>query len=74
MDLDHYVCGSPFTPERVASLWRRYPNQSFAAYAYDTRSGCVYEMNPGARLRTASVFKVVVMAGTSSRHRTMDGT
>ncbi|GEM_PF-1124749 len=54
----------PFTAARARSLERRYPNQSFIAYAYDTRSGCAYWLNPEARLRTASVFKVMVMAGT----------
>jgi beta-lactamase class A len=64
VDLDEVRCVNPFTPARVSSLKSRYPNQSFAAYVYDTRSRCVFEMNPNARLRTASVFKVMVMAGT----------
>jgi len=54
----------PFTEARAQSLSVRYPDQTFAAYVYDTRSGCAYWMNPGERLRTASVFKVMVMAGT----------
>lgn len=54
----------PFTAARVSSLDTRYSSQSFTAYAYDTRTGCAYWMNPDARLRTASVFKVMVMAGT----------
>jgi beta-lactamase class A len=54
----------PFTAARRASLDTRYPAQTFTAYAYDTRSGCAYWMNPDARLRTASVLKVMVMAGT----------
>ena len=54
----------PFTAARADSLDRRFPNQSFTAYAYDTRTGCAYWMSPEARLRTASVFKVMVMAGT----------
>jgi beta-lactamase class A len=64
VDLDQVRCDNPFTSDRLASLKRRYPNQSFAAYVYDTRSRCIFEMYPGARLRTASVFKVMVMAGT----------
>jgi beta-lactamase class A len=64
VDLDEIRCDNPFTSDRVASLERRYPGQSFTAYVYDTRSGCTFEMNPGRRLRTASVFKVMVMAGT----------
>jgi beta-lactamase class A len=54
----------PFTASREDSLERRYPGQSFTAYAYDTRTGCAYWMFPDERLRTASVFKVMVMAGT----------
>lgn len=54
----------PFTAGRVDALERRYPGQAFTAYVYDTRTGCAYWMNPDARLRTASVFKVLVMAGT----------
>jgi hypothetical protein len=54
----------PFTPDRVASLEARYPGQSFTAHVYDAGTGCEFSMNPGARQRTASVFKVMVMAGT----------
>jgi hypothetical protein len=54
---------NPFTTKRVDSLRRRFPGQTFAAYAYDTRTGCAYWMHPDNRLRTASVFKVMVMAG-----------
>jgi beta-lactamase class A len=54
----------PFTRARVSGLESRYPSQAFTAYAYDTRTGCAYWMNPNERLRTASVFKVLVMAGT----------
>jgi beta-lactamase class A len=55
---------NPFTASRIESLRDRYPGQTFTAYAYDTRTGCAYWMNPDLRLRTASVFKVLVMAGT----------
>ncbi|MGH8914847.1 MAG: serine hydrolase [Acidimicrobiia bacterium] len=55
---------NPFTAAKVDSLDRRFPNQSFTAYAYDTTTGCAYWMKPDTRLRTASVFKVMVMAGT----------
>lgn len=54
----------PFTKARVADVVSRYPSQTFTAYAFDTRTGCAYWMNPDERLRTASVFKVMVMAGT----------
>jgi hypothetical protein len=55
---------TPFTAKRVDSLRRRFPGQVFAAYVFDTRTGCAYWMHPENRLRTASVFKVMVMAGT----------
>jgi beta-lactamase class A len=55
---------NPFTAARVQSLEDRHPRQGLAAYVYDTRTGCAYWLNPDARLRTASVFKVMVMAGT----------
>lgn len=61
---DDFCSDDPFTARRVADLEARYPGQSFAAYVYDTRTGCSYWMNPEQRLRTASVFKVMVMAGT----------
>ena len=54
----------PFTPERVSSLEIRYPGRSFTAHVFDTRTGCEFSMNPRARQPTASVFKVMVMAGT----------
>jgi hypothetical protein len=54
----------PFTPERVGSLQRRFPGQAFTAHVYDKVSGCEYTMNPDSRQPTASVFKVMVMAGT----------
>ena len=54
----------PFTQARISGLESRYPRQAVTAYAYDTRTGCAYWMNPNERLRTASVFKVMVMAGT----------
>jgi hypothetical protein len=55
---------TPFTAKRVDSLRRRFPGQIFTAYAYDTRTGCAYWMHQENRLRTASVFKVMGMAGT----------
>ncbi len=54
----------PFTAARERSLGQRFGSQSFTADAYDTATGCAYSMFPDARLRTASVFKVMVMAGT----------
>jgi hypothetical protein len=54
----------PFNDARSASLRARHPAVSVTAYAFDTRTGCAYWLHPQARLRTASVFKVMVMAGT----------
>lgn len=61
---DSYCDSDPFTASRVTELESRYPGQTVTAYVYDTRTGCAYWMNPDERLRTASVFKVMVMAGT----------
>ena len=61
---DEICTDDPFTAGRVEDLVDRYPGQDLTAYAYDTRTGCGYWMNPDERLRTASVFKVMVMAGT----------
>lgn len=61
---DGFCDSDPFTAQRVADVESRYPGQSVTAYVYDTRTGCAYWMNPDERLRTASVFKVMVMAGT----------
>lgn len=54
----------PFTDARAAALATQFPHQRFAAYAWDEETGCVYALHPDARLPTASVFKVMVMAGT----------
>ena len=61
---DSLCTDDPFTAGKVAELDERFPSQSLTAYVYDTRTGCAYWMNPDERLRTASVFKVMVMAGT----------
>lgn len=59
------LCTSdPFTPWRVAALAADHPYQRFTAYAWDERTGCHYAMHPEQRQSTASVFKVMVMAGT----------
>ena len=54
----------PFTAGRVERIHRAHPGIDFTAYAYDLRTGCAYAMNPGSRQQSASVFKVMVMAGT----------
>lgn len=59
------LCDSdPFSLDRVASLAADHPSQRFTAYAWDERTGCHYTMHPDRRQSTASVFKVMVMAGT----------
>lgn len=63
MDIDRCP-EDPFTEGRVGSLEERHPRQSFQAYVYDTRTGCAYWMHPDQRTRLASVFKVMVLAGT----------
>ena len=55
---------NPFTAERVSDLQSDYPGRRFTAYAYDLETGCAYWMNPQNRQETASVFKVMVMAGS----------
>ena len=54
----------PFTAGRVSSLELRYPGRSFTAHVFDTKTGCAFSMNQEARQPSASVFKVMVMAGT----------
>jgi hypothetical protein len=54
----------PFSAGRVADLETDNRQVSFTAYVYDFDSGCAYGMNPANRLPTASVFKVMVMAGS----------
>jgi hypothetical protein len=54
----------PFTAARGAGLAADYPGKKFTAYVYDEVSGCAYWLNPDHRQETASVFKVMVMAGT----------
>lgn len=55
---------SPFTPRWTASVERAHPWQRFTAYVFDERTGCSWWWNPESRHPTASVFKVLVMAGT----------
>ena len=54
----------PFTQAHMADLEERYPGKLITAHVYDTRTGCQYRLNHDNRQRTASVFKVMVMAGT----------
>ena len=45
-------------------LESRYPGKLITANVHDLRTGCDYSLNPENRQRTASVLKVMVMAGT----------
>src|SRR5690554_1840365 len=53
-----------FTDEVVAQIAADYPGKLITAWVHDLRTGCDYSLNPQNRQRTASVFKVMVMAGT----------
>lgn len=53
-----------FTDQVVDQLAADYPDKLLTAWVHDLRTGCDYSFNPGNRQRTASVFKVMVMAGT----------
>lgn len=53
----------PFRAERAEFLDETYPLQEFTAYVWDAATGCVFSLNPDNRQQTASVFKVMVMAG-----------
>jgi beta-lactamase class A len=55
---------NPFDGEVGATFAADYPTQLITAHVYDERTGCHYSLNPENRQRTASVFKVMVMAGT----------
>jgi beta-lactamase class A len=59
------VCpASPFTADREASLAARHPGVRVTAHVHDLSSGCAFSLHPERRQPTASVFKVMVMAGT----------
>lgn len=51
---------NPFTPDRIRSV----DGRRVTAYVWDERTGCHYWLYPDRRQSTASVFKVMVMAGT----------
>jgi beta-lactamase class A len=59
------ICrANPFTEGRQAALVAEFPGQRFTAFAWDAETGCTYALNAANRQPTASVFKVMVMAGT----------
>lgn len=53
-----------FTDEVVSQLLADYPGRQITAWVHDLRTSCDYSINPQNRQWTASVFKVMVMAGT----------
>ncbi len=54
----------PFAGPFPEVLSNRYPGKQITAFVYDTRTRCAYRLNSSNRQPTASVFKVMVMAGT----------
>ncbi len=54
----------PFAGSVRADLADLYPGRDLTAHVFDLRTGCEYSLNPENRQNTASVFKVMVMAGT----------
>jgi beta-lactamase class A len=54
----------PFTAEFVAQVAADYPGKQITAHVHDLRTNCGYSLNRDNRQITASVFKVMVMAGT----------
>ena len=64
-DQPHPACRpDPFASDVADKLAVEYPGKLITAHVYDTRTGCHYSLNPDSRQSTASVFKVLVMAGT----------
>lgn len=55
---------NPFTPTLAEGLADRYPGALVTAHVVDLSSLCEYSLHPENRQRTASVFKVLVLAGT----------
>ena len=65
VELTHPGCRpDPFADGVADDLAAAYPGKSITAHVYDARTGCEYSLNPENRQLTASVFKVLVMAGT----------
>ncbi len=55
---------NPFTEKFAADLAADYSGVTITAHVHDLRSNCGYSLNRDNRQITASVFKVMVMAGT----------
>jgi beta-lactamase class A len=54
----------PFTPEAASANVSDSQGKEITAHVYDARTGCHYSLNPDRRQLSASVFKIIVMAGT----------
>jgi hypothetical protein len=57
------AASDPFTPALAQQLATTWPGQTFTASVFDERTGCQYDLHPDARIGTASVLKVEIMAG-----------
>ena len=55
---------NPFTPELIDELEAEYRGREITAHVHDLRTNCGYSLNRDNRQITASVFKVMVVAGT----------
>ena len=54
----------PFGDKVAELLAADYPGKLITPHVHDLRTGCGYSLNPDNRQTTASVFKVMVLAGT----------
>ena len=73
-DQPHPACrDDPFAGDVADKLVVEYPGKLITAHVYDARTGCHYSLNPDSRQSTASVFKVLVMAGTLLEAQGDDG-
>jgi hypothetical protein len=60
---DRCASGDPFTAAFREDVARRFAGHDITATAYDQRTGCVWHLNPGVRVSTASIVKVEVGSG-----------
>ena len=57
----------PLSAGYAQSLGNSYPGRGFSAEVYDSATGCVYDLNPGQQMTTASVVKLEIMSGVLLR-------
>jgi hypothetical protein len=65
--VDRCAAGDPFNAQLRDDIARRFGGHNITATAYDQRTGCLWHLNPGRRVGTASVVKVEVGAGVLLR-------